>query len=112
MQILPLTPSPNQTFQAVLSIDGANRTLQFFIRWNDMAEYWTMKITDPITSMVLLDSIPMVTGDDPVANLLEQYSYLKIGSAYLINLGSSSANSSDTDLGSKFILVWGDTPNG
>jgi hypothetical protein len=110
MQLIQLTSLPNQTSQSVLSIDGENKTLQFFIRYNDIAGYWTMRITDTETSEVLIDSLPLVTADDPAANLLESYAYLKIGSAYLINVGNVSADPSEDDLGTNFVLFWGDTP--
>jgi hypothetical protein len=107
-QIVPLDNSSNQNFQAVLAVNGVNITLQFFLRYNEIAEYWTMKITDPKTSTVLLDSVPLLTGDYPAANLLHQYGYLKIGTAYLVNVGNVSDNPSDKDLGVNFILAWGD----
>jgi hypothetical protein len=107
-QLLPMNSRDNQTFQAVLSINGINKTLQFFVRWNEIAEYWTMRITDPATSEVLIDSMPLVTGDYPAANILGQYTYLGIGKAYLINIGNVSANPSHTDLGTNFLLVWDD----
>ena len=108
-QILTADSSPNQSFQSVLTVDGQNINLQFFIRWNDIAGYWTMSITDVETSTLLLDSIPLVTSDYPGFNILSQYVYFKIGSCYLFNIGGVSANPSQFDLGSNFIIVWGDT---
>ena len=109
MQQIPLDSSNNQTFQSTLTVDGKNITLEFFIRWNDIAGYWTMKITDTASDTVLLDSIPLVTGGAGAANLLSQYGYLGIGSAYLINVGNVSADPSKDDLGINFVLVWDDT---
>lgn len=110
LQQIPLDSSHNQTFQCVLAIDGVNRTLQFFIRWNEMAEYWVMSITDPIENALLLDSIPLITGNYPAANILAPYKYMKIGSAYLINIGGVSADPAIDDLGTNFTLYWSDTP--
>ena len=109
MQLIPLTPDYNQTFQVVLSVDGNNIPLQFFLAWNATAGYWTMKITDPKTSKVLIDGLPLITADDPTGNLLSQFSYLKIGSAFLINIGGVSDNPSENDLGINFVLIWGDS---
>ena len=108
-QVVPLSSLDNQTFTSILSIDGVNVTLKFFLRWNDVAEYWVMTISDPITNAVILDSIPLVTGDYPTINIIEQFGYLKIGSAWLFNAGGVSDNPSHFDLGGNFVLIWGDT---
>jgi hypothetical protein len=112
VQTIPLDVLHNQTFQTVLAIDGVNRTFEFFIRWNEMAGYWVMRITDPSSGEILIDSIPLVTGQIPAHNLLGQYSYMKIGSAYLINTGANPLEDpTEEDLGINFTLVWGDTPD-
>lgn len=109
MQILSLTSQHNQKFQTVLSVDGKNINLQFQVRWNEIAECWIMKITDSKTQEVLIDSFPLLTADDPAGNLLEQMSYLEIGSAFLVNVGNVSSDPAIDDLGSNFILFWHDT---
>jgi hypothetical protein len=112
LQTIPLDNLHNQTFQTTIAIDGANRTFEFFIRWNELAGYWTMRITDPATDTILLDSIPLVTGQSPAHNLLGQYAYMKIGSAYLINTGANPLEDpTEDDIGINFTLVWGDTPD-
>lgn len=109
LQMIPLTTSPNQTFQSTLSVDGKNITLEFNLKYNEMAEYWIMKISDS-NKVVLLDSIPMVPGDYPADNILEQYGYLGIGSAFIVKATAISVDiPSDTTLGNEFILIWGDT---
>ena len=61
---------------------------------------------------LLLDSLPMLTGVYPAANMLAQYVYLAIGSAYLLNVGNSDTDyPGANDLGSNFVLLWGDTPS-
>ena len=109
-QIIPLTSDPNQQFQITLSVDDSNRTLSFSLSYNEMAEYWIMAITDPAMNTVLLDSIPLVPGDYPAANILSQYAYFGIGSAYVIK---ASENTQDipgaNNLGTDFLLVWSDT---
>lgn len=111
-QVIPLDSSPNQSFRIVLSIDSVNKALQFKIRYNEIAEYWTMTVIEPTDNTILLDSIPLLMGDYPADNLLEQHAYLNIGAAYLVNVGNVSDNPSDSDLGTNFILIWGDTPDG
>lgn len=109
MYIIPLKPDPNQVFRCQIPIDGGNRVLQFSLRYNQMAKYWTMGITDE-NGTLLVDSLPVITGEYPAANLLEQYQHLHIGSAVIVPVGHpKTAEPDDENLGSEFILVWGDT---
>lgn len=111
MYIIPLTTDPNQTFQSTIPIDGDNRTLSFGLRYNAVAGYWTLSITDPYTRKMLIDSLPILIGEFPAANILEQYSYLGIGSATIVKVGPvpENVNPDDKTLGTNYVLVWGDT---
>lgn len=107
--IIPLTTDPSQSFQCTIPIDGKNITLTFLIRYNDIAKYWTMGISDA-SGNLLIDSLPLVTGEYPAANILAQYAYLGIGSAVVLNIGNLPADRpDDTNLGADYYLVWGDT---
>ena len=94
-----------------LVVDGAQLTLNLAIAFSDMAGYWLMTISDQYGNLIL-DSIPLVTGGYPAANLLAQYVYLRIGSCYIINAtGDLTMDYPDQNsLGSVFQLVWSDTP--
>ena len=61
----------------------------------------------------LVSNIPLVTGNNPACNILAQFAYLEIGSAFVINqTGTTVVNFPNSlDLGTDFILVWGNTPN-
>ena len=108
LQTVSLSPS-QQSVTAQLQVDGASLTLTLVIHWSAMAGYWVMSIFDSQGDL-LLDSVPLITGWYPAANLLSQYGYLAIGSAYVLNLGVANSDyPGNTDLGSGFILVWGDT---
>lgn len=107
--IVPLTTNPQQNFKITLPIDGKNLTFFLTIRYNGIAQYWWMSIFDSNNNL-LLDSIPLVTGNYPAANILQQYQYMNIGSAYVINVANSSNIIPDTsDLGTDFILIFTDT---
>lgn len=109
-QKIPLTKSPNQKFTCTLQVDGQNKKLSFFVAWNAVAGYWTMDITDEATNTVLLSSIPLIPGDPPAENIMEQYAYLGIGNAYVVNAGSSATESPNaSNLGTDWILIWRDT---
>ena len=109
-QIIPLTPAPNQSFSVTLQVDGAPLTLNLALRWSEMAGYWVMTIFDSAMNL-LLDSVPLITGWYPAANVLAQYGYLGIGSAYILNNGTSDSDyPGRDDLGTNFSLLWDDTP--
>jgi len=108
-QIIPLTASPDQTFAVTLQVDGAPLTLNLEIKWSEMAGYWVMTISD-VNDNLLLDSLPLITGWYPAANILAQFNYLAIGSCYILNLGNSTADyPGRNDLGTAWALLWDDT---
>lgn len=107
-QTIPLLTAPNQSFSAQLTVDGQPLTLSFLLGWSSMAQYWQLQLSD-VNGVVLVASIPLVTGDYPAANLLAQYGYLEIGSAYLLNTGNAATDYPNADNLSQFSLVWGDT---
>lgn len=110
MQVIPVTSLPNQTFQMILDVDGKNITLGFKFSYSEAADYWVMTVYDPGNNMCLLDSIPLLSGQYPAANILEQYAYLGIGSAVLVPTAQIDAEGpDDTTLGTEFVLLWGDT---
>lgn len=106
MYIVPLTTSPNQKFTSTIPIDGKKIKFNFFLRYNTEANYWVLDIYDSHNNN-LLASINLVCG----ANLLEQYSYLNIGSVYIVKADTTliSDRPNEYNLGTSFLLVWGDT---
>jgi hypothetical protein len=106
--IVPLTSDPDQTFKITLPVNNKNLTLGLRFRYNTEGIYWYMSITDS-NGNLLIDAIPLLCGDFPAANMLGQYSYLNIGSAFIIKVGTAEMDSpDDTNLGTEFVLVWGD----
>lgn len=109
-QIVPLTSHPNQFLTVPLNVDTGVLTLQLGVNYNGAAGYWVLSVADQ-NGTPLLDSIPMVCGYYPAANILQQYAYLGIGSAFLINASGVDQDSPDnTNLGTDFLLLWSDTP--
>jgi hypothetical protein len=108
-QIVPLTNQPTQTLFVPLNVDGAVLPLQLVVRFSEMAQYWVLTISNS-AGLLLLDSVPMLTGVAPAGNILGQYGYLAIGSAFIINASGIDADSPDsTNLGTDFCLLWDDT---
>lgn len=112
-QIIPLTVQPNQSFDISLNVDGGVLQLHLAIGFNEMAGYWILGIADQQGNQ-LLNSIPLVTGSWPAANVLGQYGYLQIGSAFVINASNLSTDLQDypgqSNLGSDYILLWDNSP--
>jgi hypothetical protein len=110
-QIVPLTNNPNQTIQVSLQVDGKTLTLRLYFSFNSMAGYWVMSIADQNNNDIIV-GIPLITGDWPAANLLEQQRYLQIGSCYIINFSQAPIDYPDaSSLGTDFLLLWDDTPS-
>jgi hypothetical protein len=95
LQVIPLSASPNQSFTVQLDVDGNPLTLHVTLRFNEMAYYWVMSISDANNNL-LIDSVPVLTGDYPAANLLEQHRYLEIGSWYVVNVSNLPAQGGRT----------------
>ena len=87
LQVIPISSLPNQSFNVQLSVDNKPLTLGVRISFNEMASYWILRISD-VFDNVLIDSIPMLVGTWPAANLLQQQKYLNIGSRYVVNVSS------------------------
>lgn len=110
-QLVPIGNSPNQTLSTSLNIDGVVSNYQMTLRYNEVAGYWVMTVQDAAGNLIL-DSIPLITGNAPAGNILGQFAYLGIGSAYILNAGGVPLPDypNNIDLGSDFFLIWGDTP--
>jgi hypothetical protein len=110
---IPLDNSPDQTFSVTVPIDGANRALLIRLRYNLVADYWFMSVSDQNTGELIIDGIPLVTGQYPAADLFRQYAYLGLGSAAIVPaaefLSLDYPDDSDGSLGRDFVLSWGDT---
>lgn len=104
---VPLTNDPNQSFSITIPVGSLNIALDLFAWWNRIAGYWELNITSTETKQRLLSNLPLLTSGKPPTNLLKQYSYLGIGSAYVLPLSTATTeNPGITDWGSNFILLW------
>ena len=106
-QVIPLTNDPNQVFSVQLTVNGSLLTLNLALSYSTMAGYWQLAVAD-VNGQPLIASVPLLTGLYPAANLLAQYQYMQIGSAYLLNTsGAATDYPSATNLNT-YTLVWGD----
>lgn len=107
-QIVPIAANPGQTFSVQLTVDGQPLTLNLSLTYWEMAGYWNMGIAD-VNNNPLVTSVPLITGWYPAGNLLAQYQYLEIGSAYLLNTGNATTDYPNAQNLGLWALLWGDT---
>lgn len=110
LQQIAVTTAPNWQSAVALTVDGATLVLNLAIHYNEVAHYPVLSVSD-VNDNLLVDSVPMITGNYPACNILKQQAYLGIGSAYLINVtGTPGGNPDNTNLGTGYLLWWGDSP--
>ena len=112
LSVLPVNSSQNQTFEASLPIDDKNRRFKFFFSWNPIGQYWQFNLYDQNKDGIqVLNNMPIFSIDYPYNNIILIYEYKEIGSLYLVNIGNASGDRpSISNLGTDWIMVWGDTP--
>lgn len=111
MHTVPLSPLYDQVFDVAVEVDGHILSFIGRIRYNDQFHYWSMDISDGITGKMFISSMPLVTGEKPHRNILKQFKYLGIGSVIIERVvnDEDSDYPIGSDLGSDFLLTWGDS---
>jgi len=110
---IPLRTYPDQEFTVAPEVKGVNISLRLRLRYNTEGQFWHMDVMDGYSGNVLVSGVPLVTGEYPAADILRQHAYLGIGSALIVKAtevkdGRISDIPGLADLGSEYILVWGD----
>jgi hypothetical protein len=111
MFIIPTDAKPNQTLRCVVPVDGKNLALRLGLKFNTEADYWILSVTDDVSGVMVIDSMPLIAGVFPSANLMEQYNFLQIGSCVIVktNPDNSAVMPDAFNLGTDFKMIWGDT---
>jgi hypothetical protein len=94
---LPLSNDPAQTFTTQL---GPKKYV-IEVKYNDRSGVWTMDLADEVTTLPLLESIPLVLGTD----LLGAYNF-GIGSIIVVDTSNRSQDVGATDLGTRVRVYW------
>ncbi len=103
--IVPLQNIPNTTFSSKIPVDGKNISLTFHLTYNELAKYWLVDVSNSEGKM-LISALPVI----PAQNILEQYQYLRIGSAYILPRDSVQEQWPTAEtLATDWYLVWSDT---
>lgn len=76
---IPLSPAP-QTFS--IPLNGIDYQLTFY--WNKASQNWVMDISDD-AGTAIVHGLPLLTG----TNLLDQYEYLGVGGALVVQTDSA-----------------------
>lgn len=98
---IPLSTSFNQEFYSIIPINGENKKLFFFLRYNTIADCWIMDIKDE-NKKELVCNISLVCGID----LFEQYQYKHIGHAFIYAQGENLDRPNKNNLGKSYKLFW------
>lgn len=105
ISIIPLEAIPNKTTSCKIPVDGQNLLLLFTLTYNELAKYWVVEIKNS-NGKSLVSALPVI----PAENILEQFKYLKIGSAYILPRQTVKEEwPSYETLNSNWYLVWSDT---
>lgn len=111
MYTIPLSTSPRQSFKVNIPVDGENKYFEFNLLYNKQGNYWMLTIRDGKTRDVIISNINVLPTFGPVnSNILYAYKYLRIGSAYVVPMIKQGITMpDDKNLGTDYVLVWGDT---
>lgn len=106
---IPVTNQPNQKFKVAIPLADTNISIGFFIYWNRIAGYWQVTLTDALTNTELINGLPLLTGNYPVANVLRQQEYFGIGQMFVVPISSNAPDHPGLeDWGVNFALMWDD----
>lgn len=108
--VIPLDTTPDQEFFVSVEAGGRNVYLLLHLRYNTEGRFWKMDVSDGSTREMFISGVPLVTGMSPSADLMKQFRHLGIGSAVIVPNTDATENDIPGlfDLGSDFLLVWGD----
>jgi hypothetical protein len=108
--IIPVNSKPDHTIAFTQDIDGVKRPLMIRLRYNLVGGYWYMGVMDAITRKLYADNVPILRGDYPCADILEQFGYKGIGKALAVKVtdATKSENPNARNLGVEFSIAWGD----
>ena len=110
MLVVPLTNSPNQSFYSSIPINGENREFKLELWYNYEANYWLLSATDLMANKKLFTNLPLLVSYGRFANILCQLAYKQIGFSGVLPRVSEFPESmpDDENLGTSYILIWGD----
>lgn len=111
---IPLDTTPDQKFNVTVEVGEENVSLILHLSYNTEGDFWRMDVTNVDTEEMLISHVPLLTGEYPAADILEQFNYVGIGQAVILKLtnGAEGDFPNIDNLGTDFILVWGKDDEG
>lgn len=94
---LPFSSDPAQTFTTQLG------DVKYFFeaKYNDRSGVWTVDIADAVSQATLVQSLPLVLGQD----LLEPYNF-GMGSLLVVDTSGRGVEAGPEDLGDRIKVFW------
>ena len=110
MYEIPLDTTPDQRFNVVVEVGGRNISLTLHLRYNTIGEMWNMDVSDGNTGKMLISRVPLLPGEGLASDNLRQFSHLGIGTAMVLAVTDNvqTDHPDITNLGTDFVLLWGD----
>ena len=107
---IPLDTTRDQEFNVMVDVGGENVSLILHLRYNTIGSFWNMDVSDGDTGKILISKVPLLPGEGLAADMLRQFSHLGIGMAMILPVtdNTSSDHPDITNLGTDFVLLWGD----
>lgn len=111
--MIPIILSPgtadNQAKTLTISPNDHTISLRVNIRYLYRTDKWYMSITDGLTGESIVQYVPLVAGDlETLNNLLIQFGYKGIGSAFVIPKGNNENSDPVHETINDYWIVWGD----
>ena len=109
MYRIPLTNSPNQVFSCSVPFNEKNVEFKFELRYNYIAEYWSLTLSDVKKEKVIFSNLPLLVSEYDFSNLFSQLGYLNIGACFIIpKIEETKSMPNNEELGDSYIMIWGD----
>lgn len=111
---IPIDPGQDQRFGITVEVGEENIALILHLRYNTEGDFWRMDVTNAVTEEMLISNVPLLTGEYPAADILEQFEYIGIGSAIVLKMTDDAEGdfpnlkNIDTD----YVLFWGKEDEG
>lgn len=106
---IPLDTTPDQQFNVTVQVGEENVSLILHLRYNTEGDFWHMDITNAETEEMLIAHVPLLTGEYPAADILEQFEYIGIGSVIILKMTDAAEGDFPNldNLGTDYVLYWG-----
>lgn len=103
MQKISLIKKNFVSFSSVVNIDGKTKKIYFTQKYNSILDFWTLQAKTENESLISFPLIPCG------GNLLKNFSYKKMGSAWLFPLTENAKGYPGWNDLDDWLLLWGDT---